>query len=141
MTITIKQAQARVRSHKGCSFLTHGGDDFAHNGLNKARRAMDRAAINEQLVEDEVPEDEADVRWVVEAYLCDGDKWWLDSYEVVLITSDFDEADRFCQEWDAKDYETTDGRPAPKTRLEWRDVKGCWDCQYWLRYQCQPSKD
>lgn len=53
---TINQAFSRVRSHKSVSFLTRGGDDFAHKGMNKARRAMDTAVINEWLDEAPLPE-------------------------------------------------------------------------------------
>ena len=47
----IATAQNRVRGVKGSSYLTHGGDDYDHKGLNKARRALDKAIINEALTD------------------------------------------------------------------------------------------
>ena len=46
---TMTKAIHRVRNTKNSSYLTHGGDDHDHKGLNKARRMMDKAIINEQL--------------------------------------------------------------------------------------------
>lgn len=42
----------RIANRKGSSFLTRGGDDFDHKGLNKARRAEDKALcrISEDIV-------------------------------------------------------------------------------------------
>jgi len=45
----LSKAQSRVRNTRGVSFLTKGGDNYDHKGLNSARRAMDNALINEWL--------------------------------------------------------------------------------------------
>lgn len=47
----VAKAQNRIRATKGSSYLTHGADDYDHKGLNKARRALDKALINEQLTD------------------------------------------------------------------------------------------
>lgn len=39
----------RIRNTRGSSFLTHGSDDYDHKGLTKARRALDKALIAEQI--------------------------------------------------------------------------------------------
>lgn len=48
----IASATRRFRTTKGC-YLTHGADSYDKKGLNKARRAVDRAVIAEQQDETE----------------------------------------------------------------------------------------
>ena len=48
----VATAQGRIRSSKGSSFLTHGGDNYDHRSLNVARRALDKALIEEELNEE-----------------------------------------------------------------------------------------
>ena len=124
-------AQAKVRSARGCSYLTHGSDDYDHKSMNKARRAMDRALVDED--HDHEPP-QSQMRWVVETFIPDGDKWWLDDYYVTLVTTSFDEANQACIESDEAGNLTSDERPAPKTRLSWRDINDH-DVQAWLEYR------
>lgn len=43
----VATAQSRIRANRSSSFLTKGSDDYDHRGLNKARRALDKALIEE----------------------------------------------------------------------------------------------
>jgi len=54
----ISTATRRVRNRSGSSYLTRGGDNHDHRGLNKARRALSSALIAEQLADDEHEEHE-----------------------------------------------------------------------------------
>jgi hypothetical protein len=90
----INRAIKQIRGSRGSSFLTHGSDDFDHRGLNRARRAMDTAAILEQLEEmDQEEAKAADYRWKVMVWLIDGDKPWLDSWVVVGLYQTQQEAE------------------------------------------------
>lgn len=113
-------AQSKIRSARGSSFLVNGGDDYDHRSLNKARRQLDRAMIDESL-EDQPLVESKPFKWVVEAFRQDGDKYWLDDYVVILVTDDFHEANNLCAVEDERPNETTLGRPAPKSRLLWTD--------------------
>jgi hypothetical protein len=42
----------RFRLRRGSSFLTHGGDNHDHRGLNRSRRRLDQALITEALADD-----------------------------------------------------------------------------------------
>jgi len=53
------KAERRMRRTLGASFLTRGGDDFDHKGLNRARRSMDRVVCEEASEEEVVAEDAA----------------------------------------------------------------------------------
>ncbi len=83
----LAKAHAAVRSVRGSSFLTKGSDNYDHKGMKKARRAVDRALVEEALETEETAK--VDMKWVVEAFRCDGDKWWLDSYEVVFVSDSY----------------------------------------------------
>ena len=133
--MTIAKAQSKIRSVRGASFLTHGGDNYDHKGMKKARRALDRAII-EEAFDDKVVAD-VDMRWVVEAWRNDGDKWYLDSFDVVFISHDYETANNRCIAEDATTFETTDGRPAPMSRLTYRDVTNDFDCQCFLDYEAR----
>lgn len=56
--MTTRTALRRMANTKGCSFLTHGDDDHDHRGLNKARRALDKALVDEYFEEQIDPEAE-----------------------------------------------------------------------------------
>jgi len=45
----VSTATRRIRNRVGSSYLTRGGDNHDHRGLNKARRALSIALIEEQL--------------------------------------------------------------------------------------------
>jgi len=47
--MSVSTATRRVRNRVGSSYLTRGGDNHDHRGLNKARRALSSALIEEQL--------------------------------------------------------------------------------------------
>lgn len=111
-------AQAKIRSARRSSFLVKGGDDFDHRAMNKARRQLDRAIINEA-IDDKPIADDKPCKWVVEAFRSDGDKYWLDDYVVILVTDQFDVANNLCIVEDERPNETTLGRPAPKSRLNY----------------------
>ena len=127
----VKTAQSKIRSTRGSSFLTHGSDNYDHKGLKKARRALDQAIIEEELVDD-VPTAKVNMKWVVEAFRCDGDKWWLDGYEVVLVTDSYEDANNMCIEEDLMYNLTTNGDPAPKSHLKYIDVTNDVEAQFWL---------
>jgi hypothetical protein len=45
------KATRRIRNTKGASYLTHGGDDYDHKGLNNARRSHGKAIIRSWMEE------------------------------------------------------------------------------------------
>jgi len=101
MPHVIDQAARRISKTNGASFLTRGGDDYDHRGLNKARRAMGKALIAEVLEDvDQQEEEEATWGWVVTAWLEDGDKPWLDSYDTVRICDTQSEAEEICKAYE-----------------------------------------
>jgi hypothetical protein len=55
MTVNVLR---RISNRRGCSFLTHGSDDYDHRGLNKARRALGKALVAEyyEVEEEREPE-------------------------------------------------------------------------------------
>lgn len=56
--MTTRTALRRMANTRGCSFLTHGDDDHDHRGLNKARRALDKALVAEYYEDQVEPEAE-----------------------------------------------------------------------------------
>jgi len=80
---TINQATRRIRNTRGSSYLTHGADNYDHRGLNKARRNLGKALIEEYLTEDAPEVPEVVCMWVVVAWCVDGDKDYLDGFEVI----------------------------------------------------------
>lgn len=133
--ITMKQASSRVRSNRGSSFLTKGADEMDHQGLNKARRSMDTAVIGEQLwdvgpeaakiEEDNTP----DYRFKAVAYLYDGDKDYLDGWEVVGVFETQEEAQEKIAAYGR------DEDQARKPYWECVDVKADWEAREHLEYQ------
>lgn len=88
--MSIAKATRRIRNTRGSSYLTKGADDYDHHGFNKAQRQLSAALIEEALEETEV-EKEARWMWVLQAYLIDGDKFWLDGWDVVGVYSTLEE--------------------------------------------------
>ncbi len=128
-------AQAKVRSVRGSSFLVKGSDDFDHKGMKKARRAIDRALVEEAL--DTSEPTKVDMKWVVEAYRCDGDKWWLDSYDVVFVSDSYKLANDRCVAEDEGENLTTNGDPAPKSRLTYRDITNDLEVQWFMEREAR----
>lgn len=88
--MSITKATRRLRNTKGSSYLTKGSDDYDHRGFNKAQRQMSAALIEEALEEaEEVLEGRW--MWVLQAYLIDGDKFWLDDWGVVGVYSTYED--------------------------------------------------
>lgn len=130
----IKRADARVRSTRGCSFLTHGGDQYDHRGLNRARRFMDRAVIEEQLqdmspeVDKAIEDNTPDYRFKVVAWVEDGDKWWLDDWHVVGVFETMEEAQAKVAPW-------TNEEKGRESYWEMVDVKQDYEAREYLEHQ------
>ena len=92
--MTVAQATRRIRNTKGSSYLTHGADDYDHRGYTKAQRHLSKALIEEALEADRA-DDVQEPRWmfVLAIYLIDGDKPWLDCWDVVGVYSTKEELD------------------------------------------------
>ncbi len=88
--MSIAKATRRIRNTKGSSYLTKGSDDYDHRGFNKAQRQLSVALIEEALAEVEI-EKEARWMWVLQAYLSDGDKFWLDGWDVIGVYNTIEE--------------------------------------------------
>lgn len=131
----LANAQARFRSARGASFLTHGSDNYDHKGLKKARRAIDRALIEEAL--EEVNTAKVDMKWVVKAWRNDGDKWYLDGYDVVFVSDSYKLANDHCILEDSTTFLTTDDRPAPMSQLKYCDITNDVEVQWWLECQAR----
>lgn len=106
--MSIAKATRRIRNTKGSSYLTKGSDNYDHRGMKKAQRQLSRALIEEAIAEVETQK-EPRWKWVLAAYLCDGDKPWLDGFEVVGVFETYSELQGRIAEFDG-------------TKLDWNYV-------------------
>lgn len=112
MSITIAAASRRVAARRGSYYLTHGSDTCDKHGSRKASRTFAKALIGEG-VEDMQPEPEEDRDaydddmsrsgydyepvpcFVLEVWFYDGDKDYLDGYQIHAVGDSMDELQPF----------------------------------------------
>jgi len=123
MPHVINKPARRISNTKGASFLTRGGDNYDHKGLNKAQRAMGRALIAEALEDtDQQEEEEATWRWVVTAWLIDGDKPWLDSWDTVRCCETRTEAEEARKMYEEHTECYLEYRQLEEWELDWFEI-------------------
>ncbi len=122
--IALNQACRRIRGNRGSSFLTHGADNYDHKGLNKARRQLGRALIEEAL-EPEPTIIKPNYKWVLHQYFYDDDKPHRSDWSIVGL---------FDTESEMTNYRLN---LIEGTQVHWdyKDINEDWESQDFLEYQ------